>query len=108
MSELVALKNQLNSSINHWLRFLGPLQNHWLRFLGPLQSQTQIHKHQDELFGFVPLLSIHSLGFGFHQTHSLNMDHRLWQRPFLLSLIHGITTDKNEQNSAGRGEAGVF
>jgi hypothetical protein len=26
MSGLVALKNQLNSSINHWLRFLGPLQ----------------------------------------------------------------------------------
>jgi hypothetical protein len=24
---VVALENQLNSSINHWLRFLGPLQN---------------------------------------------------------------------------------
>jgi hypothetical protein len=26
MIGLVALENQLNSSINYWLRFLGPLQ----------------------------------------------------------------------------------
>jgi len=48
---LVALKNQLNSSINHWLRFLGPLQYFDNR-------NFQIHLILISFFSFISLWAL--------------------------------------------------
>lgn len=44
-------------------------------------STIEPSQQQDDLLGFVSLLSIHFPRFGFHQTFSLNMDHFFWRRP---------------------------